>query len=415
VGRVRGDDIGDVRAGIRTPVPLRRALVLVSAIVLLDVLFYSAIAPLLPWYAAHLHLSKSQAGLLSGSYALGTLLASLPAGWIAAHRGTRPTLLLGLGLLAVASIAFGFGRSFPVLATARFVQGVAGAAAWAAALAWLVEIAPRERRGQLIGTTLGMGVAGAMGGPLLGAVAEALGPALVFPAVAVVAAGLAVAVVVTATRGNPPPTGDLRTALRDHRVWGGSWLTILPALFFGAYGVLVPLRLAVLGLGGAGVAGVFLVAAAVEAVTNPLVGRLSDRRGRLLPLRAGLVGVAVSSVLLPRPHVPWLLAAVVLLAACTGGMLFAPASALLSDGAEDAGLPQGIVFGLFNLAWAGGQVGGAAGGAWLADATTDAVPYLVVAVLAVVSLGALARRRRAGPLPRTAPVAGTPPARGLTP
>jgi MFS family permease len=287
-----------------------------------------------------------------------------------------------------------------VLATARLVQGVAGAASWAAALAWLVEVAPRDRRGQLIGTTLGMGIAGAMGGPVLGAVAEALGPALVFPAVAVVAAGLGVAVVLTTTRGKTPLAGDLRTALRDRRVWGGSWLTTLPAIFFGTYGVLVPLRLGALGLGAAGVAAVFLVAAGVEAVTSPLVGRLSDRRGPLLPLRAGLAGMAVSSLLLPRPQAAWLLAAVVLLAAGTGGMLFAPASALLSDGAEDAGLPQGIVFGLFNLAWAGGQVAGAAGGAWLADATIDTVPYLVVAVLAVASLAVLsARQSRVGNSP----------------
>jgi MFS family permease len=394
-GTADGDTVGRAVGvtGRVQAVPLRRVLVLVSAIVLLDVLFYSAIAPLLPWYAEQLDLTKSQAGLLSGSYALGTLLASLPAGWIAAHRGTRPTLLLGLGLLAASSIAFGVGTSFPLLVAARLVQGVAGAAAWAAALAWLVEVAPRERRGQLIGTTLGVGIAGAMGGPLLGAVAEALGPALVFPAVAVVAVGLGVAVVLTATRGDPPRAGDLRTALRDRRVWGGSWLTTLPALFFGTYGVLVPLRLAALGLGAAGVAAVFLAAAAVEAVMSPVVGRLSDRRGRLLPLRAGLAGVAASSLLLPRPQAAWLLAAVVLLAAGTGGMLFAPASALLSDGAEDAALPQGIVFGLFNLAWAGGQVAGAAGGAWLADATADTVPYLVVAVLALASLAALTGRR----------------------
>ena len=101
----------------------------------------------------------------------------------------------------------------------------------------------------------------------------------------------------------------------------------------------------------------------------------------------------MSCLLLPRPRMAWVLAAVVLLAAGTGGMLFAPASALLSDGAEDAGLPQGIVFGLFNLAWAGGMVAGALGGAWLADVTSDALPYSVVAVLAVVTLGALARRR----------------------
>ena len=43
---------------------LRTVLLLVSAIVLLDVLFFSAIAPLLPTYVANLHLSKTQAGLL---------------------------------------------------------------------------------------------------------------------------------------------------------------------------------------------------------------------------------------------------------------------------------------------------------------------------------------------------------------
>jgi DHA1 family multidrug resistance protein-like MFS transporter len=159
----------------------------------------------------------------------------------------------------------------------------------------------------------------------------------------------------------------------------------------------VPLRLGDLAVPAAAVAAIFLVAATVEAVMSPLVGRLSDRRGRLLPLRVGLAGMAVACVLLPRPHTAWLLGAVVVFAAAVGGMLFAPAGALLSEGAEHAALPQGIVFGLFNLAWAGGQVAGAAGGARVADATTDTVPYLVVGVLALVTLAGLsvlARRRR---------------------
>jgi predicted MFS family arabinose efflux permease len=374
--------------------PLRRVVLLVSAIVLLDVLFYSAIAPLLPTYVDELGLTKSQAGVLAGSYAFGTLLCSLPAGWVAARWGTRPTLLLGLGMLAAASLAFGLGRSFAVLAVARFVQGAAGAAAWAAGLAWLVEVSPRERRGTVIGAALGVGIAGAVGGPVLGAVAQALGPELVFPAVGVVAAGLAVAVALTRASGRAVESGSLRGVLHDRRVWAGAWLTTLPALFFGAYGVLVPLRLDSLGVSAAGVAAVFLVAAAVEATVSPLVGRLSDRRGPLLPLRVGLAGVVVAALLLPRPQLPWLVGAVAVLAAATGGMLFAPASSLLSHGAEDAGLPQGLVFGLFNFAWAGGMVAGAAGGAALADATSDDVPYLTVVVLALASLLALRRLAR---------------------
>ncbi len=64
---------------------LRRLLVLVSAIVLVDVAFYSAITPLLPYYTDLLDLSKSEAGALAGAYAAGTLLLSLPAGLLDEH------------------------------------------------------------------------------------------------------------------------------------------------------------------------------------------------------------------------------------------------------------------------------------------------------------------------------------------
>ena len=47
--------------------------------VFFDVVFFSAIAPLLPDYVAELGLSKAQAGVLSASYAAGTL-ALLAAG-----------------------------------------------------------------------------------------------------------------------------------------------------------------------------------------------------------------------------------------------------------------------------------------------------------------------------------------------
>lgn len=371
---------------------MRRLLVLVSVIVLVDVMFYSAITPLLPTYVDDLDLTKSEAGVLTGSYAAGTMGASLPAGWLTSRWGVRPTLLAGLGLLAVSCVVFGFARDLELLAGARLLQGIGGAGSWAAGLAWLISAAPRERRGQLIGTALGMAIAGAIGGPVLGAAAALSSAELVFSAVGVVAVGLAVAVLGTPVPPEPPASGGLLGALRDRRVLAGVWLTILPALFFGTLGVLTPLRLDDLGVAAAGVAAVFLIAAAVEAISSPLVGRLSDRRGRLLPLRAGLAGILVTCLLLPVPGRAWLLAALVVLAAGLAGMIWAPAMALLSDGAEGAGVAQGMAFGLVNLAWGGGQVGGAAGGARLADGTTDALPYLVVAALCAATLVLLRRQ-----------------------
>ena len=184
------------------------------------------------------------------------------------------------------------------------------------------------------------------------------------------------AAVLTPVGGEVPPPGGLRAALREPRVLAGAWLTTLPTLCYGVFGVLVPLRLSELGVGAAGVALVFLMAAAAEAPVSPFAGRLADRRGPLVPIRAGLVGLVATAVLMPLPQRPWLLAAVVVAGATFSGVLLTPASALLSDGAESAGAPQGLVFGLFNLAWAIGQVVGSAGGARLADATSDAVPYV---------------------------------------
>lgn len=361
------------------------------AIVLVDVAFYSAIAPLLPTYKDDLDLTKSEAGILTGSYAFGTLVASLPAGYLAARWGARRTLVLGLGLLAVACVGFGLSERYELLVAARLLQGFGGAGAWAAGLAWLIGVAPREQRGAMIGTALGFAVAGALGGPVLGALAEATSAEVVFPAVGVVVVTLLVLVVLTPVEGDVPSGGRLGDAVRSPVVRTGAWLTLSAALFFGTFGVLTPLRLDDFGVGAAGVAAVFLVSAGAEAVVSPIVGRISDRTGRLVPLRIGLVSMVVFCLLLPLPGSAGPLALVVILAALVTSVVWAPASAMISDGAEAAGLPQGIAFGLFNLAWAGGQVGGAAGSAALADATSDTVPYLVIAASAAVTLAVLVR------------------------
>jgi len=64
---------------------------------------------------------------------------------------------------------------------------------------------------------------------------------------------------------------------------------------------------------------------------------------------------------------------------------------LLSDEAERTGLDYAFGFTLVNMAWAPAQIGGAAGGAALAELTSDAVPYLTVCGLCVLTLAFLWR------------------------
>src|ERR1700754_2013956 len=101
---------------------MRKLLLLASAMVFIDVAFFSAIAPLLPDYVDDLGLTKAEAGILSASYAAGALLASLPAGLVASSAGPRRTVIGGLLLLGVTSVVFGFAKEIVLLDTARFIQ-----------------------------------------------------------------------------------------------------------------------------------------------------------------------------------------------------------------------------------------------------------------------------------------------------
>ncbi|MGH2953206.1 MAG: MFS transporter [Solirubrobacterales bacterium] len=373
---------------------MRRLFALVATVVLVDTMFYAAITPLLPHYVDDLGLSKSAAGVLSASYAAGTLIGSLPSGWLAARIGVRPTMLTGLTLLASSSLAFAFAGNVLVLDLARFTQGIGGACAWTGGLAWLLAATPRDRRGELIGSALAAAIAGVLLGPVLGGAATVAGPEPVFSTVAVVAAGLAAWAAVTPGVAPSPPPGVRRVAgaLLAAPVLAGFWLVALPALLAGTLNVLAPLRLDELGASGLAVGGVFLVAAAVEALVSRAFGRVSDRRGRLWPIRLGLAASAVVALLLPLPATVALLGAAVIAAVIALGLLWAPAMALLADASEATGLDHGFAFALVNLAWAGGQVLGGSGGAALAEATSDAVPYVLVGALFALTLAPLLAR-----------------------
>src|ERR671923_689319 len=115
---------------------MRRLFLLVAAVVLVDTMFFAAVAPLLPHYADEFGLSKTGAGILAAAYPAGTFAGALPSGWLAARWGVKPTLLLGLTLLGFTSLVFAFAHTIVLLDAARFVQGIGGAGVWAAGKAW---------------------------------------------------------------------------------------------------------------------------------------------------------------------------------------------------------------------------------------------------------------------------------------
>ncbi|MEZ5102258.1 MAG: MFS transporter [Thermoleophilia bacterium] len=367
---------------------MRRLLAFVAAVVFVETMFFAALGPLLPELKDALSISEWQAGILTAAYAIGGVLGALPAGMLTMRIGMRRTAIAGLLLLAAGSVLFAFVDGYWPLVLARGLQGIGAAASWTGALAWLVQEAPRERRGELIGFALGAAIAGALMGPALGWAASAGGRTGVFIGVAAVAATLAA----IATREREPERGErqplrrLWTVRRDPRVLTGVWLLSLPALLHGALTLIGPLRFDDLGWAAFGIAMTFIVSAVIEASVNPLVGRWSDRAGRLAPMRVGLVAAAVVCVLVPVVGNPWALAVVVIAAGVSLSAFWTPAMAMLVDGTEGAGLHHGLGFAVMNMAWAPGNILGTAVGGALADLAGNGLPFGLCAALCILSL-----------------------------
>jgi MFS family permease len=292
--------------------------------------------------------------------------------------------------MGLASLGFAFAGGFWSLFAARLLQGVGSGFTWAGAFAWLLAAAPRERRGELIGSAMGAAVFGALFGPVVGAAAALAGRAAVFAALASLAVVLGVWTlrIESVPEEEHPSVAAVARALRNRLFTAGLVLMALASLLFGVLGTLAPLHLSHAGWGAAAIGALWLSSAALETAESPLIGRLSDRRGRLLPVRVGLAASVVVAAALALGLRPLGYAPFVVLGGMAFGSLFTPAFVLISDGAERARLAQGMAFGVMNAAWALGAVIGPAAAGAIAGLTGDAIPYVLAAAACVAALTA---------------------------
>ena len=128
-----------------------------------------AVLPVLPRYVhGPLDGGNIAVGIVIGCYAVTGLLLRPVAGRFADRRGRKPAVLVGSLLVAVAGFLYLLPLGIAGLIGARLVLGAGEGTVFTAGSAWIVDLAPEDRRGRVIGL-YGLAVwCGLSVGPLIG-------------------------------------------------------------------------------------------------------------------------------------------------------------------------------------------------------------------------------------------------------
>ncbi|MEN3203782.1 MAG: MFS transporter [Atribacterota bacterium] len=144
-------------------------LALVTLFVFVDVLGFSLIVPLLPFYAAAFGATAEVVGLILGANALAQLVGTPIIGRLSDRFGRKPLLLLSLVSTAVGFLLLGLARSLRMIFLSRIVDGLFGGNI-SLAQAYVSDVTQDKERAQgfgLLGAAFGLGF---IVGPFLGGV-----------------------------------------------------------------------------------------------------------------------------------------------------------------------------------------------------------------------------------------------------
>ena len=359
---------------------------------MVDMIGFSIVLPLLPFYATEFGAADWMVGPLVASFSVAQLIATPFWGKISDHYGRRPLILVGLAFSAVSYVLFGLATTITVLFVSRIVQGASGGTI-AVAQAYVADTTMPERRAQVLGWLSAATGAAFMIGPAIGSWAFRWGGP---SAPGFVAATLCLVNLAFAFRFLPetseireqgrrssftvPPLREvLRTALR------APLFQMIAVYFLGmgaftAITTIFPLFLeSRFGIDETTVGYVFVAVGAVSVLVRgiavgPLVHRFSEpfvsRLGAVL-LSVGLaVGIFADTY-------PMLAVAIAFIAAGTG-TLFPPLAALISRSAGPE--VQGSTLGVNQFFGGVARVIGPLLGAAVFDAYGPSAPFLAATI-----------------------------------
>lgn len=351
------------------------------------------IAPILPLVGDALGIREALLGTLVSAYSIMVGLFAVLSGPFSDRLGRRRILLTGTGLMTLALALHGLVAGYASFIAVRLLAGTAGGILSGAAVSYVGDYFPYEKRGWATGWIMSGSAAGQIIGIPMGVVmAGALGfrtPFYVFAGVMVLTFLLVLARLPQpdVERSPDPVTFDravqqYSTMLHRSEIVAAAAAFFLMFLGISLYVVYLPTWLErELGASANQIASLFLVGGVANVLVGPQAGRISDRIGRkgiIILSCACLAAVMLGTTVLiddVRWAYPYFFVVMALVA-----MRIGPFSALLTALVEDQ--RRGT---LLCLTVALGQIGFAVGGT-LAGVLYASHGYGTTTVLAATSV-----------------------------
>jgi MFS family permease len=286
-------------------------------------------------------------------------------GAVSDRTGRKAPLVGGMLVLAVATLLFAYSDGLPWLFAARLAQGAADGITWVVGFALIADRYGPAERGRVTGIVMSGTSAAVMVGPTIGGWLYELGgiraPFLVVAGLAAVAAMgfLWLDVASPSVVSEPVP---IRVVLRSRAVAVCAAVVIAISGTISMLEPVLPLYLtAKLGLGPARIGMLFGVGAVASAILHPIYGRLADRWGGR---RLMITGLVLASCVLPLMNLTWSYPSTFMFSALNTvaiAMVITPSLTFMAEAVSSAGVGSfGVGYGLYNMAWGAGLLGGPA-------------------------------------------------------
>jgi predicted MFS family arabinose efflux permease len=298
--------------------------------------------------------------------------------------------------LAASTLLFAYSEGLPWLFAARLVQGAADGVTWVVGFALIADRYGPDERGRVSGIVMSGTSAAVMIGPTLGGwLYEAGGIRAPFLAVAGLAALGAAGFLWLEI---PPPRAEteavpIAAVLRSPAVASCVAVVVAASATITMLEPVLPLFLtAALGIGPARVGLIFGSGAVASSILHPIYGRLTDRWGGRRLMMIGLLLVACT---LPLLSITWSYRwtmAFFVLNMMAMALVITPSLSYMAEAVSSSGAGSyGVGYGLYNMAWGVGLLGGPALSGLLYERLGFVALTLMWAPMLVVATCLLAR------------------------